>query len=103
MFAVYYLFYCFVNSYLFFSKLYVVVYEIKKNYIVIADPAIGIKRIKINTFKEIWSGVLFLIEPETNFYKTNESKGFFKFTGRNYHFGIFAVLVGTIISGFLRF
>jgi len=56
---------------------YVVVYKVKKNNIVIADPATGIKRIKIDTFIETWSGVLFLLEPEAKFYSTHESKSFF--------------------------
>ncbi len=56
---------------------YVVVYKINKDAIVIADPARGIKRIKIDTFKEKWSGVLFLIEPEAKYFSARESSSFF--------------------------
>ena len=49
-------------------KHYVVVYEINflKEYIVIADPARGIRKLSFNDFISIWSGVLIVMYPVRN-------------------------------------
>ena len=49
-------------------KHYVVIYEINflKEYIVIADPARGIRKISFNDFISIWSGVLIVMYPVRN-------------------------------------
>ena len=49
-------------------KHYVVIYEINflKEYIVIADPARGIRKISFNDFISIWSGILIVMYPVRN-------------------------------------
>jgi len=49
-------------------KHYVVIYEINflKEYIIIADPARGIRKISFNDFISIWSGVLIVMYPVRN-------------------------------------
>ena len=49
-------------------KHYVVIYEINflKEYIVIADPARGIRKLSFNDFISIWSGVLIVMYPVRN-------------------------------------
>lgn len=49
------------NSY----KHFVVVYEVNfdKRYLVIADPALGIKKVSFDYFNEIWSGVVITLYP----------------------------------------
>ena len=49
-------------------KHYVVIYEINysKGYIVIADPARGIKKISFDHFNSVWSGVIIVLYPVRN-------------------------------------
>lgn len=49
-------------------KHYIVIYEINfnKEYVVIADPDKGIKKIPLNKFNEIWTGVLIIMYPVRN-------------------------------------
>ena len=52
---------------------FVVVYEAKKNKIVVMDPAIGQREISINEAKKIWTGYLLLFRPRKkieNYHKT---------------------------------
>ncbi len=46
-------------------KHYIVIYEINydKEFLVIADPGIGIKKISFNYFSSIWDGVLIILYP----------------------------------------
>ncbi len=53
---------------------YVLVYGIKKNKVIVADPAEGICRIPLEEFKNIWSGVFFVVLPEQKFQRTKETK-----------------------------
>ena len=57
---------------------YVVVYGCKKGKVLVADPADGIKKIKIEEFNGIWTGVLFLVTPNEKFERTKESRSLFK-------------------------
>ena len=55
---------------------YLVIYRIKKNKILIADPADSIKWIPLKQFNEWWSGIFFLIYPNQKFQKTSDDKSF---------------------------
>jgi len=70
---------------------YVVVHEINKKYIVIADPARGIVKLKPEEFfgpEEFndetptdfykWSGILIIMTPNNSFKKENHTKGLFR-------------------------
>lgn len=57
---------------------YIVIYKINKNKILIADPADSITWIKKDTFLDMWSGIFFLIVPNSKFEKTNDDKSFFQ-------------------------
>lgn len=48
------------NSY----KHFVVVYEVTAKYVLVADPADKIKKISIEEFKQIWTGINILMYPE---------------------------------------
>lgn len=56
---------------------YVVIYKITKKRILIADPAYGIKKIPIEEFYNIWTGVLVLISPKEGFKKGHSSESVF--------------------------
>lgn len=56
---------------------YVVIHEITKQGLVIADPAEGIVRYDREEFQKIWSGVLILLVPEEQFKKGDETTGLF--------------------------
>ena len=55
---------------------YLVIYKIRKNKILVADPAVSLQWISIKKFKNWWTGVFFIISPTKNFKKTNEYKTF---------------------------
>lgn len=57
---------------------YVVVYKIKKNKLLIADPAKNVSWTFFEDFYKLWSGIFFLISPTENFEETNETKNFFQ-------------------------
>ncbi|MGB5771996.1 MAG: peptidase domain-containing ABC transporter, partial [Crocosphaera sp.] len=52
---------------------YIVVYEITKKEVVIADPAIGQKTISHSKFKENWTGYTLLLKPTISLKDTKES------------------------------
>ena len=56
---------------------YVVVYKIKNDKILIADPAIGLHWEKLKIFYDWWTEIFFFISPNEDFEKTNETKDFF--------------------------
>ncbi|MEJ6952528.1 peptidase domain-containing ABC transporter [Natronospora cellulosivora (SeqCode)] len=56
---------------------YVVIHEIKKDEVIIADPGEGIVKYTMNDFCEIWSGVLILMVPGEKFEKRDETTGLF--------------------------
>lgn len=56
---------------------YVVIHKIIDKQIIIADPAKGIVKYTPDEFFEIWTGVLVLMVPTTEFKKGNETKGLF--------------------------
>jgi len=65
------------NSY----RHFIVVYEITDSYILIADPAKGIKKIKSAEFYKIWTGINIMMYPErpiTNFKSNFTLKSFCK-------------------------
>jgi ATP-binding cassette subfamily B protein len=55
---------------------YLVIYKVKKNKILAADPADSLQWISIDDFQKWWTGVFFIISPTKNFKKTNEYKTF---------------------------
>lgn len=57
---------------------YVVVYKIKKEKILIADPAENISWIPLKTFYKWWTGVFFSPSPTPTFEKSDDSKNFFQ-------------------------
>lgn len=59
---------------------YVVILRIKKDYLIIFDPAFGLKLIKRSEFEDKWSNILILLSPEKlepNITKTKIKKKFF--------------------------
>lgn len=56
---------------------YVVIHEITKKELIIADPAEGIKGYKPEDFFKIWSGVLIVLIPDEKFQKADETVGLF--------------------------
>jgi len=56
---------------------YVVIHEINKNEVVIADPGKGIVKYTPNEFFNIWTGVLILLTPNHSFKKGDETTGIF--------------------------
>lgn len=42
---------------------FVVIYEVKKNYVLVMDPAKGFKKIKIEEFEEIWTNIILIFKP----------------------------------------
>ncbi len=57
---------------------YVVVYKIKRNRILVADPADSVLWIKKTEFNTWWSGIFFLIFPNQSFEKTGDDKSVFQ-------------------------
>ncbi|ACK66681.1 cyclic nucleotide-binding protein [Rippkaea orientalis PCC 8801] len=55
------------------GKHYIVVYEITKKQVVIADPAIGQKILSHQEFKQHWTGYTLLLKPTIDFKNTKES------------------------------
>ncbi|MBM7833223.1 peptidase domain-containing ABC transporter [Clostridium sardiniense] len=56
---------------------YVVIHKISEKEIIVADPAKGIVKYKPNDFFSIWTGVLLIMTPTSQFKKGNEVKGVF--------------------------
>lgn len=54
---------------------YVVIHSISKKVIIIADPGKGIVKYTPDEFFKLWTGVLILLVPTTQFKKGNETKG----------------------------
>ena len=57
---------------------YVVIYRIKNNKVLVADPANAISWISCSQFYEWWTGVFFFIAPDHSFEKTTDDKSFFQ-------------------------
>ncbi|MDR1260447.1 MAG: peptidase domain-containing ABC transporter [Oscillospiraceae bacterium] len=55
---------------------YIVVYGMKKDKYIVADPKIGKRVLSSKYFLEIWTGVLFLATPGKTFQKGNQRKTF---------------------------
>lgn len=93
---------------------YVVVFKIKKNKIYINDPAIGLKTENTDDFLKKWSGVAFILHPNSEFQKGSETKGFFvrflslltpykKYLFQVFISSIFLSIFGIILSLYFRF
>lgn len=54
---------------------YVVVYGIKNEKVIVADPSDGFLKISAEKFKEIWTGVFFMVTPNESFERTDDKKG----------------------------
>ncbi|MBM7615042.1 peptidase domain-containing ABC transporter [Alkaliphilus hydrothermalis] len=57
---------------------YVVIHEITKQEVIIADPAKGLVKYTPEEFFKLWTGVLILMVPAASFKKGDETKGIFK-------------------------
>lgn len=53
---------------------YVVIHKVTKEYILVADPARGLKKYSYDDFFAIWTGVLVLLTPAANFQRRNEKE-----------------------------
>ncbi|HEY6121404.1 MAG TPA: peptidase domain-containing ABC transporter, partial [Pyrinomonadaceae bacterium] len=53
---------------------YVVLYEVKPDRVVIADPAIGLRKLKREEFEKGWTGYLLLLDPTPKLEQVEESK-----------------------------
>lgn len=56
---------------------YIVIHKISEKEIIVADPAKGIVKYRPHDFFNIWTGVLLIMTPTTQFKKGNEVKGVF--------------------------
>lgn len=56
---------------------YVVIHKISEKEIIVADPAKGIVKYKPSDFFNIWTGILLILTPTSDFKKGNEVKGVF--------------------------
>ncbi|MVO75963.1 peptide cleavage/export ABC transporter, partial [Paeniclostridium sordellii] len=56
---------------------YIVIHKISEKEIIVADPAKGIVKYKPIDFFNIWTGILIILTPTSDFKKGNESKGVF--------------------------
>ncbi len=56
---------------------YMVVFKIKKRYILIGDPSRGLVKTAVHDFKKIWTGVFFVLTPQEQFKTNKESKNIF--------------------------
>ncbi len=56
---------------------YVVIHKIKKDKLLIADPAAGLVKYTKKEFDRIWSGILILLVPDNSFKKRDETSGLF--------------------------
>ena len=56
-------------------KHFVVIYEIKKEYVVVMDPATGYRKIPTIDFKDVWTNVILIFQPykEIPLYKLNNN------------------------------
>ncbi|MDJ0675012.1 MAG: peptidase domain-containing ABC transporter [Calothrix sp. MO_167.B42] len=59
------------------GKHFIVVYEVTKTYVVIADPGLGQKTLNHKEFKAHWSGYALLLQPTALLKDTKESKTHF--------------------------
>ena len=58
---------------------YVVIYEVSKRHITIMDPSFGkLQKMTHDEFRNEWTGVLLLLQPEENFVKGNEKVSVYK-------------------------
>lgn len=57
---------------------YMVIQKITPKYILVSDPASGLKKYNVSEFFEIWTGILILLSPNENFKTGNQTKGIFK-------------------------
>ncbi|MCR5437662.1 MAG: peptidase domain-containing ABC transporter [Treponema sp.] len=59
------------------NRHYVIIYKIKNDKLLIADPADSIKWIKSKTFLKWWTGIFIILYPSKEFKKSNDNKSFF--------------------------
>jgi len=96
------------------SEHYVVIFKIKKDNVIIGDPASGLLKIPISEFKKEWSGVFFVLTPQEKF-KLNKDSGsiltrFFyllkphkKIVGEVLTASILLSFLGIIVAFYFRF
>ena len=53
---------------------FVVIYEVNDNYVIMADPMEGVKKVKILDFKKIWTGIKIEMHPIRNILKERKIK-----------------------------
>lgn len=83
---------------------YVVVYKIKRNKVIVADPAEGLLKLSMEDFLKQWTGIIIFMKPSIEFEEGDEKKGiferFFKYIVPNKNL-IVHVIVATLIYTFL--
>lgn len=52
---------------------YIVVHNVTKKYIIVSDPATGVKKYTHKEFLKTWTGILILVEPKKDFQRRNEN------------------------------
>ncbi len=93
---------------------YVVLHKIKKKKVYINDPALGLTSEPLESFLKKWSGITFLLFPNSNFEKGSDKKGFFtrflsllnpykKYIVETFIASIFLSLFGIVMSLYFRF
>ncbi|EHK2440410.1 peptidase domain-containing ABC transporter [Clostridium perfringens] len=56
---------------------YIVIHKINKKYIIIADPSKGIIKLNLNDFLNVWTGIIVVMTPNSEFKKGNQNSGVF--------------------------
>lgn len=93
---------------------YVVLYKVRKNTVYISDPARGPRKIPLADFRKVWSGIFFILSPNSSFEKGSDKDGmlfrFFsllkpykKLVGQVFTASIILSLFGVFISFYFRF
>lgn len=57
---------------------FVVVYKITDRNVIIGDSAVGVVKLKLQEFSDLWTGHIIQAEPNARFQKGNQSKGCFR-------------------------
>lgn len=86
---------------------YVVIYKVTSNHITIMDPAVGkFQKKTLKSFAEEWTGVLVIMQPNTDFQKGNTKVSVYKrfwFLLKPHKFVLAQALVGAIVYTLLGF
>lgn len=53
---------------------FVVVHDLDCDQVVVADPAVGLRRIKVQEFEVIWTGIIILLVPQSDFGRSEDAE-----------------------------